>query len=129
VSRGAFPAVIGTVYMPMAFPAVGAIGTREADVSTVDDYNPLRTAHEAEYYQFRHEKARAALRAEMDAKQRVLSRMGTATPSDSTTCTDLDKRITDLKTSIDKLNDRLTSVEKLVLIHDAYLKELQKKMP
>src|SRR5262249_33927100 len=110
--------VIGTVYMPIAGlgMGVGAGGThKEAEVKV--ESNPLRSAHEAELARLRLAQARAAAKVELDAAQRALDR--TDVPCDpGKPPADLDQRLKELGTKIDKLGDRLGAVERLSLIHD-----------
>jgi hypothetical protein len=128
VARGVAPAMIGTVYMPMAFPVAGFAGIagREVvDVNRDEDVNPLRVGHEAELQKLRYDEALARLKTHIEAKQRVLARMSSSTTcQDATTPSgDLEKRINELKDKIDRLTDRLSSVERLVIIHDRYIRE------
>ena len=123
VGRGLAP-VVGTVYMPLAMPLAGVGSGREADLAREEDYDPLRTAHLAERALLRHEQAKAALRSEVEAKQRVLERLGTSTAASfGAAPADIDKRLTQLSDQINKLTDRVTALEKLTLTHDSYLKE------
>jgi hypothetical protein len=126
VSRAAYPA-IGTIYMPMAVPLAGFATGRDFESTRDEEYDALRTAHMAERAKLRHDQARSALNAEVEAKKRVLERLGT--PDSTPAPSDLNDRINKISDKIDKLTDRVSSLEKLVLIHDNYLREQIKNLP
>ena len=113
---------IGTVYMPMALPALAAPPCPSAEA------NPLESFHRAELAQFQAhvtaEKARAELNATLAAQQRVTARLGTPLTSgggcDSPT---IEKRLTELANQMKEMNDRVTAIEKLLLTHDNIIKD------
>jgi hypothetical protein len=122
---------IGTVYLPMAmpmFPAAlpAAPASREIYETRELESNPLEAAHRAELAALRSERARRELEVTMEAHQRVLQRIAAPSPSsralsDSASTAAIEKRLNDLSGEIQKLNDRVTSVEKLLLYHDNLL--------
>jgi hypothetical protein len=129
VSRG-FAPVIGTIYMPLAMPLAGVGFGRGTDPTCEDDYDALRTAHLAERATLRHEQARSALRAEVEAKQRVLERMGPLSASRSPCLPpDLDSRLREVSEQIGKLTERVLAVERLTLTHDNYIREQLQRNP
>jgi hypothetical protein len=127
VGRG-FPPVVGTIYMPVSVPLMGCGGGRGLEGTADEDHNPLRTAHVAELSALRNEQARAALKAEVEASQRVLDRMGSVSSvSAPPTSADLDKRLKDLNDQLTKLTDRVSTVERMSLTHDKYLEYLREE--
>lgn len=123
----------GPVYMPVSAPPaapapVATVGLAVTAAGPVCEHNPLATAHEAEVAMVRHERAKAALRAEVEASQRILQRMTStdcnSCPKPSGDLTDIQRTLTELSASIQKLDTRLTAVEKLLLTHDAVLKDM-----
>lgn len=114
---------IGTIYLPVAlphlaaFPAVGAAPCIEA--------NPLSEAHAAETAQLHSDHARAKLQATIDAHNRVMSRIaaGSRVSSSGGDQSDIQKRLEELKGQLTELNTRVTSVEKLLIIHDNIIQE------
>jgi hypothetical protein len=119
-----------TVYMPMAGPAPTSPFTVSLAPAAAE-YNPLATAHEAELAMLRHERAKAALKAEMEVSKRILDRMAAST--DCASCpkpaadAEIQRQLTDLTAKINDLAGRLTAVEKLLLTHDNILKEMLEK--
>lgn len=131
-ARGPLPPVVGMVYMPMAFPVGGfGIGLPGGPDVTREEDTSLRTAFEAQAHMLRYDKARASLDAEIAHKRSILSRMSVPMATAETSgSSDLNSKISALTEKIDKLNERLTNLEKLVIIHDNYLKEkIQKDKP
>jgi hypothetical protein len=115
------------VYMPMQMPLVGALpGMAAAGVQqSVELGNPLEAAHRAELLAHRATVAQAELQATIDAHNRVLQRIvnaGVKSSSCNTTPSDLDTRLTNLATDLDKLNTRVSAIEKLLIIHDNVLR-------
>jgi hypothetical protein len=109
--------------MPAAIPFAG-LGLRfDAPADVADEGSSLRSFHAADIAQLRYERAQAIARAEAEAGQRVLSRMAAPAPATRSASTDLDQRIKDLGDKVEKLCDRVTAVERLILTHDKYLKE------
>jgi hypothetical protein len=132
-SRSTLP-VVGTIFMPMAMPLAMPLaqcgGGRDMESFREEDANPLRSAQMAELYALRHEQARAAFRAEVEAKQRILQRMtaGRQTDSSSGDTSALETRLKEIDGRIQQLADRIGAVEKLLVIHDNYLRgQMQQK--
>jgi hypothetical protein len=124
---GAVP--VGTVYMPMAFqvPAVSMMGAfNSAPVHEVtESANPLEVAHRAEVMALRSEQARAELQATVAAHQRVLQRIAAGpapSPNGSDISSSVEQRLNQLSSDLTQLTNRVSSVERLLIIHDNVLK-------
>lgn len=124
----AAPVAIGTVYMPVSLPhvqtvpLVGAAPCRE-----VTEGNPLEAAHQAEVLALQSDHARARLAATIEAQNRVMARLtggraavgvGSSDPG-----ADILQKLSDLQGKLNQLNDRVTSVEKLLVIHDEVIRQ------
>jgi hypothetical protein len=131
-SRGVIAPFAGNFFVPMAFPVqtFGVVAAGQSDGDTTQQDHMLKGIHAAEVAGSRHAKALAAARSDVEYAKRVLDR--SVTPSDvnrSTTTTrdaasdQLDQSIKALNDKVDKLADRVNAVEKLILIHDNYLRD------
>jgi len=130
----AAPLAIGTIYMPMALPTVGAFpmfgvpqpAVRET-VETVP--NHLESLHRAEVAQFQAnlhaEKARAELNVTLAAQQRVAARLGAGpvAPESGKCESSVEKKLAELTSQMKEMNDRVTSIERLLLIHDNIIRD------
>lgn len=125
---------VGTLYMPLQTPVVGfGLAAPAAPAPSIAD-SPLNRALEAEQYKIRAAAAQAAFDAEVKALQELRQKLASgAAEKGGPTTTD----VTAIRQSIDKINEslkildeRMTAVEKLLLVHDNYLRaQVEKKEP
>ncbi|MBI1916604.1 MAG: hypothetical protein HYS12_17995 [Planctomycetes bacterium] len=125
-SRVAAPVapVVATVYTPALVSLPVAASLVESSPATFRESTGaslLRAAHEMEFQHMEVEKLRAAHQAEMQATNRVYARLRTSLSQagDTPTPASNDAILAQLK----DLNDRLTSLEKLVYTHDNFIKK------
>ena len=111
---------VGMIYMPVALPQLAAFPAVGA--APCHDSNPLTEAHAAETAQLHSEHAKAKLQATIDAHNRVMARITGSKPSGGDQ-SEIQKRLDELKTQLTELNTRVTSVEKLLIIHDNIIQE------
>lgn len=136
------PVSVGTVYLPVALPAVTAMplaaapGCREVrDVRDgVGDGDPFADLHQAEVAAHRAELARLRVQATVEAQQRFLARMnanvqgrGPVAPDPS--AAEITRKIEELAGQVGKLNTRVETVEKILVFHDNLLKDKVLGMP
>lgn len=121
---------IQTVYMPLAMPMVPAMPAFPAARDICDtrdlEFNPLEAVHRAELAAFRSDQAKRELEVTVEAQQRALQRF--TAPTRSTTPEPIgsrgagdaamEQRLNQLSDEIQKLNNRVTAVEKLLIYHD-----------
>lgn len=121
------------IYLPLASPAptqtLTTIGLASAPVV---EHNPLATAHAAEVAMVQHERAKAALKAEIEASNRVLQRMAASSDCNNgkngtTDLTGINTKLDELAARMSGMETRLTAVEKLLLTHDNFLKDMVEK--
>src|SRR5262249_6207588 len=99
VSRGIVAPVIGTVYMPVAFPiaglGIGGVGQRDLDVAQ-EDHNPLRSLHAAELARLQHDRALAVAKADVDAAKRAYDRFAVPAGTSRDLSPDCEQRLKEL---------------------------------
>jgi len=119
---------IGSVYVPTNAPAPQPMGI-PVPIPPARD-SAIERAIDAEYHAIQAEAARAAFRAEVEGKQRLLQKLGTpyATTAGALPA-DVESRLQAITDKLDRLATRLTDVERLLLVHDNYLQELYKAWP
>jgi hypothetical protein len=137
VSRGVIAPVFGGYYMPMAFPVatIGIAASGQRDIETTQPDNALlRSIHEADVAGSIANRAQAIARSDFEyvrgiherSASRSASARQTTTTRDATNtgdaCDGLDKQVTALNEKVDKIVERVNAVEKLLLIHDNYIK-------
>jgi len=127
--RGARDFAPGAVYMPTNAPTPQVVGV---PIPAARD-EALDRAIEAEQYAIKAEAARAAFRAEVEGRQRLLLKLNSLSSSGQTTTAgvpaDIESKLRDINDRLDKIATRITDVERLLLIHDNYLQELYKVIP
>ena len=122
----AAPLAIGTVYMPMAMPMLGvpACGLHQPAAEAAP-HNPLESFHKAELAQhmaeLHAERARAELNATLAAQKRVAARLGAG--AGNCDPSSVEKKLTELTSQMKEINDRVTSLERLLLIHDNIIRD------
>jgi len=119
----------GAVYMPTNAPTPQMVGV---PIPAARD-EALDRAIEAEQYAIKAEAARAAFRAEVEGRQRLLQKLNSLSSSGQTTTAgvppDIEGKLREINDRLDKIATRITDVERLLLIHDNYLQELYKVIP
>ena len=119
----AAPLAIGTVYMPVALPAIA--GVREVHTEALP--NPLESFHRAELAQYHAQlhadRAQAELNATLAAQKRVAARFGSPLSGSGGCDSDVKTRLDKLSDQLNQMNDRVTAVEKLLIIHDNIIKD------
>jgi hypothetical protein len=119
----------GAVYMPTNAAAPQMVGV---PIPPARD-EALDRAIEAEQYSIKAEAARAAFRAEVEGRQRLLQKLNSLSSSGQTTTAavpaDIESKLQTINQRLDQIAARMTDVERLLLIHDNYLQELYKKFP
>jgi hypothetical protein len=113
------------IYMPMSAPQA-AMPPLALSLANQVEHNPLATAHECELLQLRQERCRAALQAEMEYTKKVLERMGRPgvdSGRDAGVSAEIQQKLNSITASLAQIEGRLTAVEKLLLIHDNYLRD------
>jgi len=117
--------IAAPVYMPMSAPQ-SAMPPLALSLANQVEHNPLATAHECELLQLRQERCRAALQAEMNYTKKVLERIttpGTDAASGPAVSAEIQQKLNTITNSLAQIEGRLTAVEKLLLIHDNYLRD------
>jgi hypothetical protein len=128
-TRGVGRAIGGPVYVPTNAPAPQTMGVVPVPIPPARD-TAIERAMEAEHHAIQAEAARAAFRAEVEGKQRLLQRLGASyTTQPGTTPADVDSQLRAITDKLDRLATRLTDVERLLLVHDNYLQEMYKTWP
>jgi hypothetical protein len=118
----------GPVYVPTNAPAPQPMGI-PVPIPPARD-TAIERAIDAEYHAIQAEAARAAFRAEVEGKQRLLQKLSTPyTTTAGALPADVESRLQAISDKLDRLATRLTDVERLLLVHDNYLQELYKAWP
>jgi len=119
----------GAVYMPTNAATPQMIGVPMPPPRD----EALDRAIEAEQFAIKAEAARAAFKAEVEGRQRLLMKLNSLSSSGQTTTaavpTDIEGKLRDINQRLDQIATRITDVERLLLIHDNYLQELYKVIP
>jgi hypothetical protein len=128
--RGARDFAPGAVYMPTNAPTPQMVGV---PIPPARD-EALDRAIEAEQYAIKAEAARAAFKAEVEGRQRLLQKLNSLSSSGPATTAaaipaDIESKLQTINQRLDQIAARLTDVERLLLIHDNYLQELYKTLP
>jgi hypothetical protein len=126
VRAGLAAPLVGTVYMPLTTMLPGVTPPAPPRAAEPGIGSALLSVHAAEAARLEYDKARSAAKAELDAAQRAYDRLQAScdpSPAPAAAASTPDSRLKDLTDKIEKVCDRITAIEKLSLIHDAYLKE------
>jgi hypothetical protein len=128
--RGLGTRAIGTptVYMPQNAPAATQLMCTLAPAPRDTISTGLERALEAEHHAIMAEAARAAFKAEVEGKQRLLQKLG-ALDGGQTPSTELKAKLDKIENSLQTITTRLTDVERLLIVHDNILQDPTKVSP
>jgi hypothetical protein len=125
--------LVPTLYMPLGMPLVNAPTPVPAPapangIAATDD-PALGAAMAAEHHKLNQARNQAFFNADLQYRNDLSKRLGSSgvAPSSATTDTTIANQVQTIITTLKNIDDRLTAVEKMLLVHDNYLKELDNK--
>jgi hypothetical protein len=128
---GASP-VVGTLYMPLQTAPLGFGFLNSAPApapapSALDE--TLQKALESEHYAIKSAGAKAAFEAEVKAHVKLMQKLAPSDVGPDAVPSDIKDKLDAINKRLDSFDARLTSVEKLLLIHDNYLRKQIEQIP
>jgi len=118
--------VVATIFTPVTLPLPGALTA--ADTRIEEHSAALLATHEAEHHVLAVAKARAAQKMDLEYTNRVHQRMLAAlqdVADDSAAKVQVDKTSkAEIQAQLTSIANRITELEKLVILHDEVLKKL-----
>lgn len=126
--RHNFGVGVGVPFVPVVGqPIVATFFTPQVQAPVSSGSPALKAAHDLEMQALEVARLRAAHQAEVaainDVHGRIMQSMSRTVQGSQTTTTDLSK----LTAEIEKLTNRVSDIEKLLIIHDNLLKEIKEK--